>query len=50
MKCLSVSLVRESTNKYVGFGEFDNGDQVTVEAITDGEDVLFRAKPSISFE
>ena len=50
IKCLSVSLVRESTSKYVGFGEFDNGDQVPVEAITDGEDVLFRAKPFISFE
>lgn len=49
-KCSSVSLVRESINKYIGFAEFDNGDQIDVEAIMDGNDVLFRAKPLISFK
>ncbi len=48
-KCVAVSLVKESTNKYVGFAEFYNGDQIDVEAVTDGDDVLFRAKPSVSF-
>ena len=49
IKCLSVSLVKESTNKYVGFAEFDNEDQVTVEAITDGKNILYQTtEPLIS--
>ena len=54
-ECSTVSLVRESTNKYVGFAELDNGDKIEVEATTDGDgvlghDVLFRAEPFISLK
>ena len=44
LKCLSIGLVKESQNKYIGLAKFDNGEETDVEVTTDGDQYLMSAK------
>jgi len=44
LRCTSVGLVKESSNKYVGLAKFDNGEETDVEVTADGDTHLFSAK------
>jgi len=44
LKCLSVGLVKESQNKYIGLARFDNGEETHVDVTTDGDQYLMSAK------
>ncbi len=44
LKCLSVGLVKESLNKYIGLAKFDNGEETHIDVTTDGNRYSMSAK------
>ena len=44
LECISVSLIKENTNKYTGFAQFFNGEKTGVEVTLDNNNYLFNAK------